>query len=111
MDVEQIIGRVAPGDVLGEVSLLTGRPVSATIRAREPMEINIVSAEMFTRLAASSPRLLHNLGSILADRLMQSDKRRATSTLDRLIGIRDVPPPLLDALADSLAWIPAVQPK
>ena len=104
MDVEQVIGRVGPGDVLGEVSLLTGRPVSATIRAREPMEINIVSAEMFTSLAASSPRLLHNLGSILADRLLQSDQRRATSRLDRLIGTRNVPASLLDALADSIAW-------
>ena len=102
--VEQVIARVEPGEVLGEISLLTGRPVSATIRARELMEINIVSAETFTSLAASSPRLLHNLGSILADRLMQSNQRRAASRLDRLIGIRGLQSPLLNALTDSIAW-------
>src|SRR5437660_2217492 len=104
MGVEQVIGRVEPGDVLGEVSLLTGRPVSATIRARERMEVSVVSAEAFTTLAGASPRLLHNLGSILADRLAQSDQRRATSTRDRVIGTRRVPAPTLDALVDSIAW-------
>lgn len=100
---EQLIGEAGPGDVLGEVSLLTGRPVSATVRARDRMEVRVVSAEAFAELAASSPRLLHNLGSILAERLAQSDRRRTARRADRVIGVRGAEASLLDALAASIA--------
>ena len=104
VDGELAIGTAGPGEVLGEISLLTGRPVSATVRARERMEVRVVSADAFAELAASSPRLLENLGAVLADRLAQSDRRRTARRSNRVIGVRGGAAPLLDALAASIAW-------
>jgi NTE family protein len=100
---DEVIGDAGPGDVLGEVSLLTGLPVSATVRARDRMEVRIISADVFAQLAESSPRLLQNLGSILAERLALSDRRRMERRTDRVIGVRGARRELLDELAAAMA--------
>ena len=66
---QTVLARQRPGDVVGEIALLTGEPRSATLVARVPSEVLELSRASFLSLAERFPRLLQNLARILADRL------------------------------------------
>jgi NTE family protein len=103
--VEQVIARVGPGDTVGEMALFTGQPASASVRACGPLELLVIGQADFAQVAATLPRLYHNLGAILAQRLARSN-RTVAEPRGRLTFLRDLgAPPLLGyALACSVAW-------
>jgi len=105
-DGERLIGRVGPGASLGEVSLFTGQPVSATVRAVEDLDVLAISEREFHRIADRFPRVYRNLGTILSERLVRSDQRSRQSRPTRLATLIDegAPPLVGYALACSLAW-------
>jgi len=105
-DGERHIGRVGPGASLGEVSLFTGQPVSATVRAVEDLDVLAISEPEFHRIADRFPRVYRNLGTILSERLVRSDQRSQQSRPTRVATlINEGAPPLVGyALACSLAW-------
>src|SRR6266487_3104419 len=47
---EHHLARVGPGTTLGEISLFTGRPASAMVRARTDLQVVAVSAQALERL-------------------------------------------------------------
>ena len=51
------VGRLAEGDFFGEISLLSGRPRSATITAAAPCELLELDREAFDRVCAQHPRV------------------------------------------------------
>jgi NTE family protein len=57
------------GDVVGEMSLLTGERRSATVVAAVPMSVLELDRAAFARLMARHPSILGNLTRILSDRL------------------------------------------
>ena len=57
-DVEHEISTVGPGDVIGEMSLLTGQPVSATVRATGDVEVFVLPDRDFMTLFAEFPATL-----------------------------------------------------
>jgi CRP-like cAMP-binding protein len=64
---------LGPGDVVGELSLLDGKPRSATVRAVTDLEVLEIDARDLKRLMAKAPVVRRNLMSSMAGRLRQAD--------------------------------------
>jgi NTE family protein len=100
------VGRVVPGGTVGEISLLTGQPAVATVRASIDFEAIVLTEDDFSRLAETYPQIYRNLGTILAERLARTDRLAVGRREGHLIALdSDGAPPLLGyALACSIAW-------
>ena len=100
------VGRVVPGGTVGEISLLTGQPAVATVRAASDFEAIVLSEADFTRLADTYPQIYRNLGTILAERLARTDRLAIGRREGHLVVLENAgAPPLLGyALACSVAW-------
>jgi predicted acylesterase/phospholipase RssA/CRP-like cAMP-binding protein len=66
------IGEIAPGDSVGEVSLLTGEPRSASIQAIRDSLLVKIDRDTFDRLAAKHPALVMKLAGNVASVLHKS---------------------------------------
>ena len=66
---ERPIGEFVPGDVAGEISLITDEPRTADVIARTPVRSLVLSAADFHRLAHQHPELRVLLTNVVADRL------------------------------------------
>jgi CRP-like cAMP-binding protein len=64
-----VISQCGPGDVLGEMALLTAEPRTADARALTPVRARILPAESFHRLARESPEISVVLTDLVAARL------------------------------------------
>ena len=104
--VEHRIGRIEPGATLGEISLLTDEPATATIRATADSELIVLPREEFARFADEHPIVYRNLGATLAKRLARASRRAVHRETSRLVVLHDrgAPPLLAAALAASVAW-------
>jgi NTE family protein len=94
------------GEPIGEMSLLTGRPASATVRTTEDSEVLLFRAEDLSSLGQSHPVVYRNLMAILAARLAGTNRLAAGETPSRSIVLDDrgAPERLAYALACSIAW-------
>jgi NTE family protein len=104
--VDRLVGHVVPGGTVGEISLLTGQPAVATVRAGPDFEAIVLTEGDFSRLADSFPQVYRNLGTILAERLARTDRLAVGAREGHLTLLVDAgAPPLLGfALASSIAW-------
>jgi NTE family protein len=100
------LNRLGVGATCGEVSLLTGNPASATATAATEVAVTVMTAPEFFDIAAQFPIVYRNVGAILADRLVNADRRTEEVTPGSLVWIVDhgAPPLLSYALACSIAW-------
>lgn len=99
------VGHVAAGATLCEMALFTGEPASATVRATSELELLVLRADEFERLADRFPVVYRNLGSILSKRLALVSRLAARDRLGRLTLLDDGGTPTSAwALACSLAW-------
>jgi small-conductance mechanosensitive channel len=64
------IGRLLPGDVFGEMSLLTGAPRSATVTAASPVTLVEISKEALDPIFRSQPALIEKLSEVEAVRIL-----------------------------------------
>jgi CRP-like cAMP-binding protein len=81
----KVLRIMEPGEVFGEMSLLTGEPRSATVVARTPMELYQLQQEHFNHVLTWSPHLAWALSRALARRLRDSTESRVAAEhhLDR----------------------------
>jgi CRP/FNR family cyclic AMP-dependent transcriptional regulator len=63
------INKLGPGDFLGEISLVTGRPRTATVTTRSPATLLVLSAPAFRSLLRSMPSIQAKVLDALAARL------------------------------------------
>ena len=63
------IDRSGPGDILGEMALLTEEPRSASLIAHDQVTAKLLSAEAFHQAAMSHPEMSQVLTKLLAQRL------------------------------------------
>jgi small-conductance mechanosensitive channel/CRP-like cAMP-binding protein len=63
----------ATGDVVGEMSLMTGQPRSATVTALTRMRIVEITTAAISELMKSSPELLQRFSHVLAKRQQEND--------------------------------------
>ncbi|MGQ4647742.1 cyclic nucleotide-binding domain-containing protein [Lyngbya aestuarii] len=82
---QKVVNTMGPGEVFGEMSLLTGEPRSATVIARTPMELYQLHQQHFNNVLTWSPHMAWALSRSLARRLQFStDSRIAVEeNLDR----------------------------
>src|SRR5512140_3093767 len=73
---EMIIDEVHPGEMLGELEALTGKPRSAGATARANAEVLVVSPEAFLRAVESDPLLARRVLDVTARRLQKSTRRQ-----------------------------------
>ncbi|MCA9058821.1 MAG: cyclic nucleotide-binding domain-containing protein [Planctomycetaceae bacterium] len=77
-DREQILATIGARDVFGEMSFISVRPHSATIRAVSPVTALVYTREDFLILAESHPtaafHICSNLAAVLTDRLLRMDQ-------------------------------------
>lgn len=67
--VSHFVGRLSEGETFGEMSMLTGNPVSASVRAATVLDALQLDADDLRRIGTAYPVLFHNLAAILASRL------------------------------------------
>lgn len=81
------IARLRRGDVVGEMSLVTGEVRSATVLAGAPTDILELDREAFTALLARHPMILTNLTRILSDRLARTNIRTQARRRGESVGL------------------------
>lgn len=100
LDRRQVVGEMGPGEVVGDVSFLSGGPRSATVGAMTPVELLSLSAEAFTQLTEAHPDLAARLSEQAHFRLLRS---QLAAHLTALFG--SVPPEMRPELSGGLDWI------
>ena len=77
---DTIVGSIRQGSFFGEMSLLTGAPRSATVRAACEVRLAEITKEVMEPILRGTPAILDTLSSILADREIKSRASRATQS-------------------------------
>jgi CRP/FNR family cyclic AMP-dependent transcriptional regulator len=70
------VATVGPGDCVGEMALLDGGPRTATVTARTPMTMYVLTAAEFRTLLDASPSILRKMTMSLARRLRYAEAGR-----------------------------------
>lgn len=63
-----IVATLGPGNIFGEMSLLTGAVRTASIRVREDAEFVVIDRESFRSILENEPSIAESLSHILAER-------------------------------------------
>jgi NTE family protein len=80
-----IVTRLGPGECFGEMSLITGEPPSATIRAEQDTSLWSLTQTDFLTLIGSCPTLLRNINTILSQRLVNTNRHLASQQSAQVI--------------------------
>jgi small-conductance mechanosensitive channel/CRP-like cAMP-binding protein len=67
------VGMLRAGDLFGEMSLLTGEPRTATVRAEHDCEVLEISKPVMSELLHRAPQCLDQLSELLAKRKMETE--------------------------------------
>lgn len=84
---ENIIGYVKPGEVVGELSIFSNAPRSASVKAVYPSIVMRLKRQDFQALCFKNPKILWEVSSTIADRaqsniqLIRSEKRGRHQTI------------------------------
>ena len=79
-DADVVLAVLGPGDFFGEAALLSGRPRTATIRAKTPAECLELSRAALDEVVARHPRV--------REVMAEFNEKRAESTIETLLGRR-----------------------
>ena len=101
---DQPLGTVKPGTTIGEMSLFTGQPASATVRAVDEFVVRVISDAELERIGGEYPQVYRNLVTILSDRLAYTNQVAARREDAKLVLLRESSPLAAYALACSIAW-------
>jgi CRP-like cAMP-binding protein len=69
--------RLGPGDYFGEISMIDGRPRSATVTAQEPMTVLAIPHQDFEAVIDEDPGFARQLLKTLCARLREAEARSA----------------------------------
>ena len=69
----RVVGRLAPGDVFGEMSLLTGAARSATVIARTETTLLEIGKEQLEPILRDRPQVIAELSRLQAERLVNNE--------------------------------------
>ena len=93
-----VLTRLGPGEAFGEMSVLTGEPRSAGVRAIAPTIVRVVPRDGFLQAAAETPLLLFNLSRVLVARLSRANQQAADVRGPEVVAIIGRLPPLIGSL-------------
>jgi CRP-like cAMP-binding protein len=72
---DQEVRTLGPGDHFGEISMIDGKPRSATVTATDPMTTLVVPHQEFERLLSEEPDFARALLGTLCARLREAEAR------------------------------------
>jgi len=104
---ETSVRRLRRGDVVGEMSMLTNDPRTASVIASVPTEVLELDRNRFASTLSTHPELLSNLTRILSERLARTTQSGRTSTRGEAIalvvgeGLEHVAAAVIDAVETS----------
>ena len=75
----QDVAVTGPGGFFGEMSMLTGDPRTATVRAIEDVRVLEISSERFREIVLARPGLVEHISAVVAARRVELDAARATA--------------------------------
>jgi len=78
---------VRTGDCLGEFSLLTGEPLSATVLTTTDCEVVLIERDRMSTVLHESPELVEKLSEILALRRLETEVILAESETQRNLNV------------------------
>ncbi len=84
---ELAVAQLGPGECFGEMSLITGEPPSATVRAEQDTSLWTLPQIDFLALIGTCPTLLRNINAILALRLNRTNQQILANYTAQLIQI------------------------
>jgi eukaryotic-like serine/threonine-protein kinase len=88
--IPHLVGRIEPGQIVGEMAILTGDPRIAHVDAETDMELWAISRDSFFKTCAQFPQLRRVLTWIVTDRLssalLRSDRTVGKYVLEKIIG-------------------------
>jgi len=98
--IETVIATLGKGEVLGEMSLLTGEAIAATLRASGEVSLLSIDKHDFERLLAANPALNLFFTRLLAERVKRTSKRFISEIEKGVMGYLNMiaPPELIQAL-------------
>ena len=76
------VARLGPGSFFGEMSLLTGEPRTATVRASRQCELLVVDKAAFARVLDAFPETAERVTTVIAGRQAGLRDRRAAGAAD-----------------------------
>lgn len=76
-DPPTVLAVLGPGEVIGEMSLLDGRPRSATVRALDACSAAVITRDQLARRLDRTDAVVRVLFEIVLQRFRHSDRRRA----------------------------------
>ncbi len=107
---ELAVAQLGPGECFGEMSLITGEPPSATVRAEQDSSLLALPQADFLALIGTCPTLLRNINAILAQRLSRTNQQILANHTTQLIHLALLDDPALPVqrslcmhIADALA--------
>jgi CRP-like cAMP-binding protein len=83
---ERILAILGPGAVVGELSVIDGKPRSASVSAVRDSALNFISRASFNAFAAAHPEVYRHLVTLLASRLRDTDAVLAAGSFLTLKG-------------------------
>jgi diguanylate cyclase (GGDEF)-like protein len=87
LHAEAFLGELGPGEIFGEMGILTDRPRSATVVAVERTRCLVLRQRNFIQALRNSPDMSVTLLRLLAGRLYDADRRLARYAPDALTGL------------------------
>ncbi|MCH8961714.1 MAG: cyclic nucleotide-binding domain-containing protein [Bacteroidetes bacterium] len=97
---EVVVGTLGPGNVLGEMQILTGGRRTASVYACEETELVKIGRTVIERLLAKSPELVRPMAELIRDRLRHN---RLVAMLPNLFGALDEA--ALQDIEQHLTWM------
>jgi CRP-like cAMP-binding protein len=83
---EVLLAMLNPGDILGEMALLEGKPRAASAVAYEDCDVMAVNKANFELMIKNQPQLIARITTLLADRIWLIYKQLANALIDNPVG-------------------------
>jgi len=83
---EVLLAMLKPGDILGEMALLEGKPRAASAVAYEDSDVMAVNKANFELMIKTQPQLMAKITTLLADRLWLIYKQLANALIENPVG-------------------------
>ncbi len=101
----KLLGRVQPGETVGEMALLSGHVRTATVRALRDSEVVRFSLEGFERLAKQHPDAMLAIARVAVERLERTLEAKRQDPPPRTLALLPAHPGLdLEPLVERLAY-------
>ncbi|MCK6590908.1 MAG: cyclic nucleotide-binding domain-containing protein [Polyangiaceae bacterium] len=87
---QRVWGRVMPGELVGEMAILTGDPRRATVRALRDSVLLRLTKARFLQLVERNPRMLLSLSRLLLERIEEATSLERKAPLRPLIALAPI---------------------